>query len=163
MDEDQTFFTLGADGYYYNNELVIPKDKFSVSTATRGETAIPSYLAIDTNITDDNIFVERKFREKAEQFLNDFTYKLYKSPTEGNIIIGLMNVSMTPNASLGRMILSSLLPRMRFQRTRSKILMRLALPILEFSLMKYLLKSNLHLVKLVVFIQTVLMGMISTL
>jgi hypothetical protein len=57
---------LGADGYYYNNELVIPKDKFSVSTATRGEVAIPSYLAIDTNITDDNIFVERKFREKAE-------------------------------------------------------------------------------------------------
>lgn len=104
MDEDQTFFTLGADGYYYNNELVIPKDKFSVSTATRGEVAIPSYLAIDTNITDDNIFVERKFREKAEQFLNDFTYKLYKSPTEGNIVIGLMNVSMTPNASLGRMI-----------------------------------------------------------
>ena len=104
MDEDQTFFTLKTDGYYYNNELVIPVDKFSVSTATRGDESVPSYLPIDSSITDNNIFVERKFREKAEQFLNDFTYKLYKSPTEGNIVIGLINLSMTPNASLGRMI-----------------------------------------------------------
>ena len=104
MDEDQTFFTLKTDGYYYNNELVIPADKLSVSTATRGDESVPSYLPIDSSITDNNIFVERKFREKAEQFLNDFTYKLYKSPTEGNIVIGLINLSMTPNASLGRMI-----------------------------------------------------------
>lgn len=104
MDEDQTFFTLKTDGYYYNNELVIPADKFSVSTATRGDESVPPYLPIDSSITDNNIFIERKFREKAEQFLNDFTYKLYKSPTEGNIVIGLINMSMTPNASLGRMI-----------------------------------------------------------
>ena len=104
MDEDQTFFTLKTDGYYYNNELVIPADKFSVSTATRGDESVPSHLSIDSSITDNNIFIERKFREKAEQFLNDFTYKLYKSPTEGNIVIGLINMSMTPNASLGRMI-----------------------------------------------------------
>nr|DAM21838.1 MAG TPA: hypothetical protein [Caudoviricetes sp.] len=37
-----------------------------MSTAARGEITAPSYLAIDTNITDDNIFIERKFREKAE-------------------------------------------------------------------------------------------------
>lgn len=104
MDEDQTFFTLGANGYYYNNELVIPQDKFSLSTAKRDSALAPSYLGINSDITDDNIFVERKFREKVEQFLNDFSYKLYKSPTEGNIIIGLMNVSLTPNISLGRMI-----------------------------------------------------------
>lgn len=104
MDEDQTFFTLDTDGYYYNNELIIPQDKFSLSTAKRDSTLTPSYLGINSDISDDNIFVERKFREKVEQFLNDFSYKLYKSPTEGNIIVGLMNVSLTPNASLGRMI-----------------------------------------------------------
>lgn len=104
MDEDQTFFTLDTDGYYYNNELVIPRDKFSLSTAKRGSELAPSYLGIDSSISEDNIFIERKFREKAEQFLNDFSYKLYKSPTEGNIIVGLMSVSLTPNASLGRMI-----------------------------------------------------------
>lgn len=104
MDEDQTFFALDADGYYYNNELVIPRDKFSLSTAKRGSELAPSYLGIDSSINEDNVFIERKFREKAEQFLNDFSYKLYKSPTEGNIIVGLMSVSLTPNASLGRMI-----------------------------------------------------------
>lgn len=104
MDEDQTFFALDTDGYYYNNELVIPRDKFSLSTAKRGSELAPSYLGIDSSISEDNIFIERKFREKAEQFLNDFSYKLYKSPTEGNIIVGLMSVSLTPNASLGRMI-----------------------------------------------------------
>ena len=104
MDEDQTFFALDTDGYYYNNELVIPRDKFSLSTAKRGSELAPSYLGIDSSINEDNVFIERKFREKAEQFLNDFSYKLYKSPTEGNIIVGLMSVSLTPNASLGRMI-----------------------------------------------------------
>jgi hypothetical protein len=47
--------------------------------------------------------VERKFREKVEEFLNDFSYKLYKSPTEGNIVIGLLNISLTPDKTLGRM------------------------------------------------------------
>ena len=31
-------------------------------------------------------------------------YKLYKSPTEGNMIVTLVNVSLTPNKSLGRII-----------------------------------------------------------
>jgi len=52
---------------------------------------------ITTDLTDNNIFIERKFREKAEEFLNDFTCKLYRSPTEGNIVVNLMNISMTPN------------------------------------------------------------------
>jgi hypothetical protein len=48
--------------------------------------------------------MERRFREKVEEFLNNFDYKLYKSPTEGNIVVVLNNVSLTPNADLGRMI-----------------------------------------------------------
>lgn len=102
MDEDQTFFTLKKDGYYYKDELVLPIDRFTLSNNKRNQEE-NSFL-IDANISDNNIYIERKFREKVEDFLNDFTYKLYKSPTEGNIIVGLMNVSMVPNASLGRMI-----------------------------------------------------------
>lgn len=104
MDEDQTFFTHGSDGYYYDGELVIPNDKFSIYYGNRDNDHLT--YTIDSNLTDDNIFVERKFREKVEEFLNDFEYKLFKSPTEGNIIVGLMNVSMTPNQQLGRMIYS---------------------------------------------------------
>lgn len=138
MDEARTFFTLKDDGYYFENERVIPLDKFFQETGGRnqctehlpidtddmepyekdeynykrkmnyiigdeGENVEPTY-EITTDLTYDNTFVERKFREKVEEFLNNFDYKLYKSPTEGNIVVVLMNVSLTPNATLGRMI-----------------------------------------------------------
>lgn len=102
MDEDQTFFREEKDGYYYGNELILSKDKFE-EDSIRGSNDSTGII-FNTSLTADNVFIERKFREKAEEFLNDFTYKLYKSPTEGNIVIGLMNISMTPNATLGRMI-----------------------------------------------------------
>lgn len=102
MDEDQTFFTQEKDGYYFGDELILPKDKFMPEGVRDDDDS--GELIFDTNLTGDNIFIERKFREKVEEFLNDFTYKLYKSPTEGNIVVGLMNISMTPNATLGRII-----------------------------------------------------------
>lgn len=94
MDSDQTFFKFNKDGYYYKDELVIPSDKFIDDKEPR----------INADLTGDNIFVERIFREKVEEFLNDFNYKLYRSPTEGNIVVALMNVSLTPEKTLGRMI-----------------------------------------------------------
>lgn len=103
MDGDDTFFVSKTDGCYFSDELIIPYNKFK-EEGERGSSITRTSFVIDTNLTDDNIFIERKFREKAEEFLNDFDYKLYKSPTEGNIVIGLLNVSMTPNATLGRMI-----------------------------------------------------------
>lgn len=103
MDEEgQTFFKpklydhtgLGGElGLYYKDELVIPLGKLELAT-----------YPINTNLTGENIYVERIFREKVEEFLNDGTPKLFRSPTEGNHIISLMNVSMTPNQQLGRMI-----------------------------------------------------------
>lgn len=109
MDTDQTFFNLRSDGYYYKDELVIPKDKFLEEYSREdcgNDVEKTGILFASTDLTDNNIFIERIFRKKAEQFLNDFNYKLYKSPTEGNIVIGLLNVSLTPNATLGRMIYS---------------------------------------------------------
>lgn len=58
------------------------------------------------NLTDDYYFIERKYRELLIDFLNDGEYKLYKSPTEGNILIALTNVSLTPSEELGRLIYS---------------------------------------------------------
>lgn len=116
MDRDQTFFSIGDKGFYYNGELAIPRDKLREFDMIRGECSpyvgegetgvITDYnhLTIDSNLTDNNIFVERKFREKAEEFLNNYDYKLFKSPTEGNIVVVLTNVSMTPNQALGRII-----------------------------------------------------------
>jgi hypothetical protein len=38
------------------------------------------------------------------EWLNNGEPKLFKSPTEGNYIVRLMNVSLSPNDTLGRMI-----------------------------------------------------------
>jgi len=100
MDDDETFFTRKSDGYYYKDELVIPNSKYSID-----ENDEDPYT-FNQNLTDDNYFIEKVFRDKVEEFLNDGGYKLYKSPTEGNMIVTLMNVSFTPQESLGRLIFS---------------------------------------------------------
>lgn len=61
---------------------------------------------INTNLTGENFLLERLYREEVERFLNDGNQKLFRSPSEGNHIIGLINVSLTPNQQLGRMISS---------------------------------------------------------
>ena len=116
MDTDQTFFKLETDGFHYKDELVIPIAKLpdydrlraacepGAEVTKPGTPLDPEHLTINSNLVPDNIFIERKFREKAEEFLNDFECKLYRSATEGNIVVCLMNVSLTPNATLGRMI-----------------------------------------------------------
>ena len=49
---------------------------------------------------------EREFREKVMNFLYENNIKLFKSPTEGNILVRLMDINLTPNQSLGRMLYS---------------------------------------------------------
>lgn len=57
-----------------------------------------------TNLTSENLNQEREFKLKAYEWLNNGEPKLFRSPTEGNYIVRLMNVSLTPNDTLGRMI-----------------------------------------------------------
>lgn len=59
---------------------------------------------IPSNLTSENIAVERKFKMEVLEWLNDGKPKLFRSPTEGNFIVRLLNVSLTPNDKLGRMI-----------------------------------------------------------
>lgn len=97
------------DSYAYSNDPAATEGRLSVGNDfPQYPERISSSNAVDysisTDLTTDNVFIERKFREKVEEFLNDFNYKLYKSPTEGNIAVALMNVSLKPNQSLGRML-----------------------------------------------------------
>lgn len=57
-----------------------------------------------TDITDENVLFERKFKLQVLDWLNDGNIKLFKSPTEGNYLVRLMNVSLSPNDSLSRML-----------------------------------------------------------
>ena len=49
---------------------------------------------------------ERIFREKVMEFLIDDKPKLFKSTTEGNVLVRLTNINFSPNQSLSRMIYS---------------------------------------------------------
>lgn len=120
MDEDcLTFLKFAEDGFYYKNNLIIPKDKLIQNkrrTSKKGESKsdepfveiigtqdLQSYV-IDYNLMSKNIQVEKAFREAVLDFLGNGNYKLFKSPTEGNILISLINVSLSPENTLGRMI-----------------------------------------------------------
>lgn len=61
----------------------------------------------DNNITEQNDYIyERFFREKIMDFLYADNIKLFRSNTEGNILVRLMDINFTPNNSLGRMLYS---------------------------------------------------------
>jgi len=49
---------------------------------------------------------EKFFREAVEKFLESNDVKLFRSPTEGNILIKLMDVNYQPNQTLGRRLWS---------------------------------------------------------
>ena len=57
-----------------------------------------------TDITDPNIAYERRFKLAVLDWLNDGKIKLFRSPAEGNYLVRLMNVQLTPNDTLSRMI-----------------------------------------------------------
>ena len=49
---------------------------------------------------------EKRFRDKVSKFLYNNNVKMYRSPTEGNLLVKLMDISFTPNQTLGRNIQS---------------------------------------------------------
>lgn len=56
------------------------------------------------DLTSDNIKAERMFKLKALEWLTNGKAKLFRSPTEGNYIVRLMNSSLSPNDTVGRML-----------------------------------------------------------
>jgi len=51
-----------------------------------------------------NIRAERLFKMRLLEWLGNGKVKLFKSPTEGNFLIRLLNVSLTPEDASGRML-----------------------------------------------------------
>ncbi|MBO7079424.1 MAG: hypothetical protein J6W64_06405 [Bacilli bacterium] len=47
---------------------------------------------------------ERRFKLKVMDWLGDGKVKLFRSPAEGNYLVRLMNISLSPEDKLGRMI-----------------------------------------------------------
>ena len=56
------------------------------------------------NLTGENIASERLFKMAVLEWLTDGKPKLFKSPSEGNFIVRLMNTSLTPTDTINRML-----------------------------------------------------------
>ncbi len=62
---------------------------------------------LNNRITDYNDYVlEREFRDLVSDFLYKNNVKLFRSLTEGNILIKLMDINLTPEQGLGRYVYS---------------------------------------------------------
>lgn len=101
LDENRKFLKTDGLNLKYKDEIIAILPEVQINR--EGNTELPTQFL---GISKENVFIERKFREKVEEFLNSTPYFLYRSPTEGNMIISIINVSLTPNEQLGRFIAS---------------------------------------------------------
>lgn len=85
------------------------KDIFTNKSELYGEEAVPLYENYneEERITEYNDYIlEREFREKVITFLYKDNIKLLRTLTEGNVLVKLMNISLMPQTTLGRLIYS---------------------------------------------------------
>lgn len=104
--EDSIWTSKGGTniyGYHETLDGVYPLGDGSENTASVGRE-IDKSINLKTNLTSDNIYDERKFKLEVLEWLNNGEPKIFRSPTEGNYIVRLLNVSLTPNDTLGRML-----------------------------------------------------------
>lgn len=64
----------------------------------------PADFLVSVSYDTENIKFERDFREAAENWLKDGKIKLFRSPTEGNYLVVLTSVSLSPEEVLGRLL-----------------------------------------------------------
>ena len=89
MDPTQQFFSAAAD----------PKIRRAKTASIDNINYISS-----TSLERDNFRAEREFKLEVLKWLTNGSIKLFRSPGEGNYIVRLMNVSMSPNDTLSRML-----------------------------------------------------------
>lgn len=63
-----------------------------------------SLETVDTNLTSENIATERDFKLEVLEWLTNGQPKLFRSPSEGNYVVRLMNTSLAPTDAVGRML-----------------------------------------------------------
>lgn len=107
--ESKTDTIGGQYPYFFRNGQVKYKE-FSISGLI-SYLQDPDKLFVDldnlqynTNLTSDVVYKERLFKQKVLEWLNNGKTKLLKTATEGNYFVRLMNVSLSPNDTLGRML-----------------------------------------------------------
>lgn len=101
MDENELFIKkeeIGIDIITENSEL--KEGHYQDWQRNRKETKYDE----THNLTSRNISAERFFKLNVLNWLNNGKPKSFRSPGEGNYLVRLMNVSLSPNDVLGRML-----------------------------------------------------------
>lgn len=80
-----------------SQELFLNEDDYKIKQNNDG-------LTFDSDLTGENIRAERIFKMAVLEWLNNGKLKVFKSSTEGNFIVRLTNISLTPEDKLGRML-----------------------------------------------------------
>lgn len=104
-----TYYRSFPIGGLISSQMEAGKDFTTKEELYYGEENVERYEKYnrENKISEDYDFTyEREFREKVEEFLMDNTVKLFRSPTEGNILVKLMDVNFQPNQTLGRRLFS---------------------------------------------------------
>ena len=96
QDEEQFF----GKNYILNIDEKRPAE--SQVNTTREQTNDALFSMTNLNLT--NIAKEKDFKLKVLEWLHNGKPKVFKSPYEGNYIVQLTNVSLTPEKTLGRML-----------------------------------------------------------
>ena len=99
MDENFEFFDQKK-----LKQLLNPEDERFSRTRSDIPNSKITIPAKTTALTTDMIYLEEAFREEVLSWLNNGQPKLFRSPTEGNLLVRLMNISLSPNDTLGRML-----------------------------------------------------------
>lgn len=97
MDNDELFMLKDKIGFF---GIQNKRDLSPSKVVSFANTFQPDSTQLDTQ----NIAKERIFKTEVLNWLNNGEIKLFRSPTEGNFIIRLMDVSLSPNTTLGRML-----------------------------------------------------------
>jgi hypothetical protein len=100
-DNDELFLRKVDLGYEVSPEF----GRLQTPAHSVGEMRTTSHIFRNgTDFSADNFAAERYFKMYTLSWLSNGKPKLMRSPGEGNFIVYLMNVSMTPNDTLGRML-----------------------------------------------------------
>lgn len=92
--------------------LLMDDNHLFMGTSAQGSLTRPGTNAPESsdvadlphNLSSSNIRNEREFKLAVLDWLNNGEPKLFRSPTEGNYVVRLMNVTLQPNDTLGRML-----------------------------------------------------------
>ena len=87
---------------YFVKDKEILKENFNIDRSKTAAFNAGNAPYRHTDLLSKNIISERLFKLKVLDWFNDGKVKLFKSPTEGNYLVRLMETSMSPNTALGR-------------------------------------------------------------